>query len=97
MISTSWKCADSSVPMTQMAVITMINATVRPLTAQSFSARSSAPTASSPYVTPTFARDPTTRTPVMPIAQPPSQPNQGPIALVTHENVVPQSESTRLR
>ena len=47
MISTSWKCADSSVPITQIAVITMINATVSPLTTQPFSTRSSAPNASS--------------------------------------------------
>jgi len=29
------------------------------------------------------------------IAQPPSQPSDGPIARVTHENVVPQSGSAR--
>ena len=29
------------------------------------------------------------------IAQPPIQPSDGPIALVTHENVVPQSGSAR--
>ena len=97
MISTSWKRADSSVPITQIAVITMISATVRALTAHSFSTRSSAPMASRKYVTPTLASDPTMSTPVMPMAQPPIQPNHGPMARVTHEKVVPQSESTRLR
>src|SRR6478672_2943433 len=97
MINTSWKCADSSVPITQIAVITMISPTVSPLTTQSLAARSSRPNANRPYVTPTLASDPTTSTPVIPIAQPPSHPNHGPIALVTQENVVPQSESTRLR
>ena len=38
-----------------------------------------------------------TSTPVIAIAQPPSQPNHGPIARVTQENVVPQSWSTLLR
>ena len=38
-----------------------------------------------------------TSTPVMVIAQPPIQPNHGPIARVTQENVVPQSWSTLLR
>ena len=37
------------------------------------------------------------RTPVIMIAQPPIQPNHGPIARVTQLNVVPQSGSTRLR
>ena len=48
-------------------------------------------------MTPTLASEPITSTPVMPIAQPPNQPNHGPIARVTQENVVPQSESTRFR
>lgn len=48
-------------------------------------------------MTPTLASDPTTSTPVMPMAQPPNQPSHGPIARVTQEKVVPQSESTRLR
>ena len=38
-----------------------------------------------------------TSTPVIVIAQPPIQPNHGPIARVTQENVVPQSWSTLFR
>jgi len=37
------------------------------------------------------------RTPVMAIAHPPSHPNHGPIAWLTHEKVLPQSGSTRFR
>ena len=47
-------------------------------------------------MTPTLASEPTIRTPVIAMAQPPIQPNHGPIARVTQENVVPQSGSTRL-
>ena len=36
-----------------------------------------------------------TSTPVVKTAQPPIQPIHGPIARVTHENVVPQSVSAR--
>src|SRR5664279_5417299 len=97
MISTSCTCADSSVPITQIAVISRMSATVMARTAMTLSARSSAPMASRKYLTPTSASDPTTSTPVMPIAHPAIQPNHGPIARVTQENVVPQSESTRLR
>ena len=46
--------------------------------------------------TPTSASDPSTRTPVIVIAQPPIHPAHGPIARVTQENVVPQSGSARL-
>ncbi len=46
-------------------------------------------------MTPTLASEPTMRIPVIAMAQPPIQPNHGPIARVTQENVVPQSGSTR--
>ena len=57
----------------------------------------SSPTVSSPNRTAVSASEPTTSTPVIAIAQPPIQPNHGPSARVTHENVVPQSWSALLR
>lgn len=93
----SWRWADSSVPMTQMAVITRITTTVRVWRTTWFVAMPSRPKASSPKWTATSASEPMTRTPVMVIAQPPSQLAQGPMARVTHEKVVPQSWSTLLR
>ena len=84
-------------PITQIAVITTISATAPIMITALLSARSSSPSVSSPKRTPTSASAPITSTPVIVIAQPPCQPHQGPIARVTHEKVVPQSWSTRLR
>ena len=94
----SWRWADSSVPMTQIAVITRITATARRLPDH----RVGRPVVerrrrAAPKLTPTSASEPMTSTPVIAIAQPPSQPAQGPIARVTQEKVVPQSWSTLLR
>ena len=47
------------------------------------------------YNADTSASEPITNTPVVKTAQPPIQPSLGPIALVTQENVVPQSWSAR--
>lgn len=84
-------------PMTQMPVMARITATVRPCRIQALAAQLSSPTASRPKFTATSASEPMTRTPVMAMAQPPSQPAHGPMARVTHEKVVPQSWSTLLR
>jgi hypothetical protein len=92
-ISAFWNRAETSVPITHTAAITAITTTVRATTTGVVSARSSSPTVSSPNRTAVSAREPTTRTPVIAIAQPPIQPSHGPIARVTHEKVVPQSWS----
>ncbi len=84
-------------PITQMAVITMITTTVSAITSAVFSASESSPNVSSPNRTAVSAREPTTSTPVIEIAQPPIQPNHGPMARVTQENVVPQSWSALFR
>jgi hypothetical protein len=89
--------ADTSMPITQTAVITRMSSTVSTWRTTSLSAQLSRPTASRKKVTATSASDPTTRTPVIVMAQPPSQPAHGPMARVTHEKVVPQSWSTLLR
>jgi hypothetical protein len=89
--------ADTSVPMTQMAVITRMSSTVSSRRRASLSTQLSRPKASSAKVTATSASDPTTSTPVIVMAQPPSHPAHGPMARVTQENVVPQSWSTLLR
>ncbi len=93
----SWRWADSSVPMTQMAVMARITTTARVCRITGLAAQLSRPAASRPKLTATSASEPMTRTPVIVIAQPPSQPAQGPMARVTQENVVPQSWSTLLR
>ncbi len=89
--------AESSVPRTQIQAISTMSATVSPITTGVDPVQLSSPTASSVNRTPTSAREPSTRTPVIVIAQPPIQPADGPIARVTQENVVPQSGSARLR
>ena len=83
-------------PRTQTAAMTTTSSTDRPVTTGVDSAQPSSPTARSVNRTPTSASEPSTRTPVMAIAQPPIQPVHGPSARVTQENVVPQSGSTRL-
>ena len=84
-------------PQTQIAVIATMRSTVSPRTSQVFSAAVSRPKVNIVKSTPTSASEPITSTPVMAIAQPPTHPAHGPIARVTHENVVPQSWSTELR
>ena len=96
-ISAFCRCAEVSVPITQTAVIAMIRTTVSPTTSAVFSVSESSPNVSSPNRTAVSASDPTTSTPVIEIAQPPIQPNHGPMARVTQENVVPQSWSALLR
>ncbi|CAM5668169.1 hypothetical protein SMICM304S_04005 [Streptomyces microflavus] len=63
----------------------MIRRTVSSWRTKSFSTQPSRPTASRVKLTATSASEPTTRTPVMVIAQPPSHPAHGPIARVTQE------------
>lgn len=89
--------ADSSVPMTHRPVITTISSTVSSWRTKVFSAQLSSPTARSPKLTAMSASEPTTSTPVIAIAQPPSHPAHGPMARVTQENVVPQSWSALFR
>ncbi len=89
--------AAACVSRTHRAAITTITSTVSACRTRVSSARASRPTASSPKFTATSASEPTTRTPVIVIAQPPSQPAVGPSARVTHEKVVPQSGSARFR
>ena len=89
--------AEMSVPSTHSQVMTRISTMASGIRTQGFSAASSSPTAIRLKLTPTSASDPTTSTPVIAIAQPPSHPNHGPIARVTQLKVVPQSWSTRLR
>ena len=97
MISAFCSRADTSVPRMQTQVSAMISSTASGIRTQALSAAASAPKVRSEKLTPTSANDPTTRTPVIAMAQPPIQPNHGPIARVTQLNVVPQSASTRLR
>lgn len=82
---------------THSAAIVTITSTVSACRISVFPAQPSRPTASRPNSTATSASEPTTRTPVMVIAQPPSQPVVGPSARVTQEKVVPQSGSARFR
>ena len=89
--------ADTSVPRTQIHVISRITTMASGIRTQALSARSSSPKTRSPKLTPTSAREPMISTPVMAMAQPPIQPNHGPSARVTQLKVVPQSWSTRLR
>ena len=96
-ISTFWKRAETSVPITQIAVIARTTTTVSGITTAMSAAASSSPNVSRVNRTAVSASEPTTSTPVMAIAQPPIQPNHGPMARLTHENVVPQSWSARLR
>ena len=89
--------AEMSVPSTHSHVISRMRPIASGIRIQAFSAASSSPKVSRVKLTPTSASDPTTSTPVIAIAQPPIQPNHGPIARVTQLKVVPQSWSTRLR
>ncbi len=82
---------------TQRADIARMTSTVKERRTQVFPAQLSSPAASRPKRVPTSASEPTTITPVMATAQPPSQPVVGPRILDTQEKVVPQSGSTRLR
>ena len=89
--------AEMSVPSTHSQVMPRMRRMASGIRIQAFSAASSSPTAIRLKLTPTSASEPTTSTPVIAIAQPPSHPNHGPIARVTQLNVVPQSWSTRFR
>ena len=97
MTSTFCSLAETSVPTTQIHVMTRIRITAPMVTAALDSASPSSPKVRKPNCTPTSASEPITRTPVIVMAHPPSQPNHGPMARVTHENVVPQSWSALLR
>src|SRR5918997_1585152 len=87
--------ADSSMPIVVIAVMTMIHTTPTAVTAATEPAADSQPTSLNEYRPAIWARFAMTTTSATMIAQPPSQPAHGPIALVTHANVVPQSGSMR--
>ena len=89
--------ADSSMPITQIAVMIAIQTTPTAVTANVDAAADCQPTSRNEYRPAIWARLAITITSATMIAQPPSQPADGPIALVTQENVVPQSGSARLR
>ena len=87
--------AESSMPITQIAVMTAIQITPTSVTANVDAAAASQPTSRNEYRPAIWARFAITITSATMIAQPPIQPAYGPIALVTHANVVPQSGSAR--
>src|SRR4051794_31230622 len=89
--------ADSSMPITQIAVMIAIQTTPTSVTANVESAALCQPTSRNEYRPAICARLAITITSATTIAQPPSQPTDGPSARVAHENVVPQSGSARLR
>ena len=72
-----------------------MNSTPRVVTAKVFSARPSALISRKEYLPAIWARLAITMMSATMIAQPPIQPAHGPIARVTHANVVPQSGSAR--
>ena len=82
-------------PITQIVVITAMIATASTTLARSDLRRSLSSSRSKRKSAETSASEPITRIPVVQIAQPPIHPAYGPSALVTQENVVPQSVSTR--
>ncbi len=89
--------AESSIPMTQIAVMMMIQITPRKPTQKRLLARPLAPNSRKVYWPAIWARLGMTTRSVTRIPQPAIQPVFGPIARVTQVNVVPQSGSTRLR
>jgi len=64
---------------------------------QRLAASESKPKVKSPYLIAVSAKDPSTNTPAAAIVHPPKNPDLGPMARVTQENVVPQSGSRRFR
>jgi hypothetical protein len=82
-------------PITQIAVMTAIQITPTSVTAAVESAALCQPTSRNEYRPAICARLAITITSATTIAQPPSQPVDGPSARVAHENVVPQSGSAR--
>src|SRR3954454_1644537 len=91
----TWVRADSSMPMTQIVVMTAIHTTPTVVTANVESAALCQPTSRNEYSPAICARFAITMTSATTIAQPPSHPADGPSARVAHENVVPQSGSAR--
>ena len=91
----TWVRAESSIPITQIAVITAIQITPTNVTANVDAAAESQPTSRNEYRPAIWARFAITITSATTIAHPPIQPSHGPIAFVTHANVVPQSGSAR--
>src|SRR6476659_6803660 len=87
--------AESSMPITQIAVMIAIQTTPTAVTAAVESAALCQPTSRNEYSPAICARFAITMTSATTIAQPPIQPSGGPIARVTHENVFPQSGSAR--
>ena len=87
--------ADSSMPIVVIAVMTTIHTTPTAVTAAVDAAADSQPNSVNEYSPAICARFAMTTMSATMIAQPPSQPAHGPIALVTHANVVPQSGSVR--
>ena len=89
--------AESSTPTQQIQVMTMIQATPTARIAHLLAAAASQPKSWNEYWPATKARLGMTSTSATMIAQPAVQPLFGPIALLTHVKVVPQSGSARLR
>src|SRR3954452_16752160 len=87
--------ADSSIPTRQIHVMIAIQTTPTIVTASVESAALCQPTSRNEYSPAICARFAMTMTSATTIAQPPSQPADGPSARVAHENVVPQSGSAR--
>src|SRR3954471_24563890 len=87
--------ADSSIPTRQIQVMIAIQTTPTTVTANVESAALCQPTSRNEYSPAICARFAMTMTSATTIAQPPSQPADGPSARVAHENVVPQSGSAR--
>src|ERR1044072_8720318 len=88
--------ADNSMPMTQIVVMIAIQMTPTAVTANVESAPPRKPTSRNEYTPAICARFAITMTSATTIAQPPSQPADGPSARVAHENVVPRSGSARV-
>ena len=87
--------ADSSMPIVVIAVMIAIQTMPTAVTATVESAALCQSTSRNEYSPAICARLAMTMMSATMIAQPPSQPSDGPIARVTHENVVPQSGSAR--
>ncbi len=82
-------------PIVVIAVMTMIQTTPTAVTAATDAAADSQPKSLKEYRPAIWARFAMTTMSATMIAHPPIHPAHGPIALVTHANVVPQSGSVR--
>jgi hypothetical protein len=91
----TWVRAESSMPITQIAVMIAIHTTPTAVTAAVELAALSQSKSRKLYRPAIWARLAITMTSATMIAQPPIQPAHGPIALLTQVNVVPQSGLAR--